>query len=176
MTKSNHKSSCSPAKTHRAVYTRENKPRLILAAAYIRGERNHLYEFGLHKTRTAGVNGSLLSPRPDQSNDDVVCFGASERAKKRNDCLWSGKSPYFTLSFSFQINISVKFRVRLLRNLCGNLIEKFVSDQSVEWIKSDVPAMDEGEKMDEISGSLVKQVIFPPMQRACLGHEGLVYY
>ena len=173
MTKSNHKSSCSPAKTHRAVYTRENKPRLTLAAAYIRGERNHLYEFGLHKTRTAGVNGSLLSPRPDQSNDDVVCFGASERAKKRNDCLWSGKSPYFTLSFSFQINISVKFRVRLLRNLCGNLIEKFVSDQSVEWI---VPAMDEVEKMDEISGSLVKQVIFPPMQRACLGHEGLVYY
>ena len=39
------------------------------------------------------------------------------------------------MSFSFQINISVKFRVRLLRNLCGNLIEKFVSDQSVEWIK-----------------------------------------
>ena len=76
--------------------------------------------------------------------------------KKRNDWLWSGKSPYFTLSFSFQINISVKFRVRLLRNLCGNLIEKFVSDQSVEWIKNDVLAMDEVEKMDEISGSLVK--------------------
>ena len=36
--------------------------------------------------------------------------------------------------------------------------------------------MDEVEKMDEISGSLVKQVIFRPMQRACLGHEGLVYY
>ena len=35
--------------------------------------------------------------------------------------------------------------------------------------------MDEVEKMDEISGSLVKQLIFPPMQRACLGHEGLVY-
>ena len=62
-----------------------------------------------------------------------------------------------------------------MRNLCGNLIEKFVSDQSVEWIKSDVLAMDEVEKMDEISGSLVKQVIFPPMQCASLGHEGLVY-
>ena len=47
--------------------------------------------------------------------------------------------------------------------------------QSVEWIKRDVPAMDEVEKMDEISGSLVKQIIFPPMQRASLGHEGLVY-
>ena len=85
VTKSNHKSSCSPAKTHRAVYTRENKPRLTLAAAYIRGERNHLYEFGLHKTRTAGVNGSLLSPRPDQSNDDVVlfwCERASQKAKR----------------------------------------------------------------------------------------------
>ena len=35
--------------------------------------------------------------------------------------------------------------------------------------------MDEVEKMDEISGCLVKQLIFPPMQRACLGHEGLVY-
>ena len=147
-----------------------------MASAYIKGERNHLYEFGLHKTRTAGMNSSLLSPRPYQSNDDAVCCGVNQRAKKRNDCLWSGKSPYFTLSFSFQINISVKFRVRLLRNLCGNLIEKFVSDQSVEWIKSDVPAMDEVEKMDEISGSFVKQVIFPPMQRASLGHEGLVYY
>ena len=62
-----------------------------------------------------------------------------------------------------------------MRNLFGNLIEKFVSDQSVEWIKNDVLAMDEVEKMDEISGSLVKQVIFPPMQRASLGHEGLVY-
>ena len=128
--------------------------------------QNHLYECGLHKTRTAGINGSRLSPRPDQSNDDVVCFGASERAIKRNDWLWSGKSPYFTLSFSFQINISVKFRASLLRNLCVNLAEKFVSDQSVEWIKRDVPAMDEVEKMDEISGSLVKQVIFPPMKRA----------
>ena len=35
--------------------------------------------------------------------------------------------------------------------------------------------MDEVEKMDKISGSLVKQVIFLPMQRASLGHEGLVY-
>ena len=79
-----------------------------------------------------------------------------------------------TLSFSFQINISVKFRARLLRNLCGNLVEKFFSDQSVEWIKRDVPAMDEVEKMDETSGSLVKHVIFPPMQRASLGRDGLV--
>ena len=85
----------------RAVYTRDNKPRLTLASAYIRGERNHLYECGLHKMRTAGINGSRLSPRPDQSNDDVVCFDASERAKKRNDWLWSGKSPYLTLSFLF---------------------------------------------------------------------------
>ena len=32
----------------RAVYTRENKPRLTIAAAYIRRERNHLYEYGLY--------------------------------------------------------------------------------------------------------------------------------
>ena len=69
----------------------------------------------------------------------------------------------------------VKFRPRLLRNLWGKKIEKIVTDQSVEWIKRDVPAMDEVEKMDEISGSLVKQVIFLPMQHASLGHEGLVY-
>ena len=31
---------------NRAVYTRENKPRLTLAAAYIRRERKHLYEYG----------------------------------------------------------------------------------------------------------------------------------
>ena len=128
------------------VYTRESNPRLN----YIRDERNHLYECGLQKMRTAGINGSRLSPRPDQSNDDVVCFGASERAKKRNDWLWSGKSPYFSLSFSFQINISVKFRARLLRNVCGNLVQKLVSDQSVEWIKRHVLAMDEEEKMDGI--------------------------
>ena len=143
--------------------------------AYIKGKRNHLYECGLHQTRTAGINGSRLRPQPDQFNDDVVCFGASERAKKRNEWLWSGKLPYFTLSFSFQINILAKFRPRLLRNLCGNLVEKIFTDQSVEWIKRDVPAMDEVEKMDEISGSLVKQIIFPPMQRASLSHEGLVY-
>ena len=33
---------------NRAVYTRENKPRLTLAAAYIRRERNRLYEYGLY--------------------------------------------------------------------------------------------------------------------------------
>ena len=43
-----------------AVYTRDNKPRLTLAEAYIRGEKNHLYECGLHKMRTAGINGSLV--------------------------------------------------------------------------------------------------------------------
>ena len=127
--------------------------------------------------RTAGINGSRLSPRPDQSNDDVVCLvraseGASKKAKR---LALVRKIAFFTLSFSFKSTISVKFRARLLRNLCGNLVEKFVSDQSVEWIKRDVPARDEMKKMDEISGSLVKQVIFPPMQRASLGHEGLVY-
>ena len=83
------------------------------------------------------VNGSRLSSRPVPSNDDVVSFNASrnfrqwlERAKMRNDWLPSGKSPYLTLSFSFQINISVKISVGLLRNLCGNLVEKFASDQS----------------------------------------------
>ena len=33
---------------NKAVYTRENKPRLTLAAVYIRRERNHLYEYGLY--------------------------------------------------------------------------------------------------------------------------------
>ena len=32
----------------RAVYTRENKPRLTLAAAYTRRKRNDLYEYGLY--------------------------------------------------------------------------------------------------------------------------------
>ena len=59
-------------------------------------------------------------------------FGASRNLQQRleRDWVWSGKSPYFTLSFSFQINISVTSSVGLLRNLCGNLAEKFVSDQS----------------------------------------------
>ena len=33
---------------NRALYTSENKPRLIIAAAYIRRERNRLYEYGLY--------------------------------------------------------------------------------------------------------------------------------
>ena len=48
---------------NRAVYTRENKPRLTLAAAYTRRERNHLYEYGLHKTRIPRINSSRLSSR-----------------------------------------------------------------------------------------------------------------
>ena len=41
-------------KNIRAVYTRENKPRLTLAAAYVSRERNCLYEYklpGQDKTR-----------------------------------------------------------------------------------------------------------------------------
>ena len=91
-------------------------------------------------------------------NDDVVSFVASrnlqqwlERAKKRNDRLWSGNSAYFTLSLSFQINISVKISVGLLRNLSGNLQEKFVRDQLsglkgmlrrwMRWILTKFPAL-----------------------------------
>lgn len=35
--------------------------------------------------------------------------------------------------------------------------------------------MNEVEKLDEIPGSLVQQVMFPLMQRASLGSVGLVY-
>ena len=44
----------------RAVHTRENNPRLTIAVAYLRSEGNHLYEHGLHKTRTTSINGSRL--------------------------------------------------------------------------------------------------------------------
>ena len=66
----------------RVVYTRENKSRLTRAEAYISRERIHLYEYGLHKTRTAGINGSWLSSRPERSNDEVVCFGAERSLRK----------------------------------------------------------------------------------------------
>ena len=49
---------------NRAVYTRENKLRLTLAAAYKRRETKHLYEYGLYLTRTARINGSRLISRP----------------------------------------------------------------------------------------------------------------
>ena len=114
-----------------------------MAAAYIRRKGNNLYYYSVHKTRTTSINGSRLSSRPDRSNDDVLCFGAArdltqwlERAKKRNYWLWSGKSPYITLSFSFQINTSVKISAGLLRNLSGNLDEKFVSDLIMEWFST----------------------------------------
>ena len=39
----------------RAVYARENKPRLTLAAVYIERELGHLYECGLHETRNVRI-------------------------------------------------------------------------------------------------------------------------
>ena len=53
-----------------------------LAEAYIRRERNHFFENGLHMTRIAGINGSRLSSWTDRSSDDVVCFGASRNLRK----------------------------------------------------------------------------------------------
>lgn len=48
---------------------------------------------------------------------------------------------------------------------------KRVRQRSVEWIERDIPAMDEVEKIDEISSSLVQQVIFQPMQRSSFGRK-----
>ena len=162
------------------VYTRENNPRLTLVEAYIRRERNYLYDYGLHKTQTARMNGSGLSLRPDHSWPEMTWFVFVppvilqqwlKRAKMGNTCLLSGKSSYFTLPFSFQINILVKISIGLLENLCGSVNEKFLSDQSSSlkemlrwWMKW---------SLDEISGSLVQQVIFPPLQRASFSLEGL---
>ena len=78
-----------------AVYTRENRPQLTLTEAYIRRERNHLYKYGLQKTRNAGINGSRLSSQPDRSNDDVELkievfrhFPRTANVKKsRDQCL-----------------------------------------------------------------------------------------
>ena len=74
------------------------------------------------------------------------------------------------MSFSFQINISVKISAGLLQNLRGNLDEK-----SIERFDRDVPGMymDEVE-FKQIARSLVQRVIFPP-KRASLGREGLRY-
>ena len=44
------------------VYTRGNKSRLIRAEVYISRERNHLYEYVLHKTRTAGIVRGQTGP------------------------------------------------------------------------------------------------------------------
>ena len=49
---------------------------LLCPEAYIRPERKHLFEYGLHKTRTTCMNSSRPSSRRDRSNDDVVCFRA----------------------------------------------------------------------------------------------------
>ena len=64
----------------RAVYTRENKPRLNLAAAYIIRERNNLYEYKLP---------GQGKPRLEKAvNVDFVPFIRGVRAQ-----LWSW-SPY----------------------------------------------------------------------------------
>ena len=80
--------------------------------------------------------------------------------EKQNNWLWSEKSPHFIF---FQINILFKINVVLLRNLCGNLNKKFVSDQ---W--SGLKEMFQGCIsmrccLDKILSFLVKQVTFPPL-------------
>ena len=82
----------------------------------------------------------------------VICNNRRAR-KNRSNWNWSGKSPYFTLSFSFQINISVKITVWGCCDtfVCGNLDEKFVSDQSsglkemfrrwMRWVQTKFPAL-----------------------------------
>ena len=65
---------------------------------------------------------------------------ASVICEKQNDWLWSRKLSHFTLSFLFQINISVKIIVGLLQNLCGKSRQK-VRQQSIEWFERDVPGM-----------------------------------
>ena len=79
--------------------------------------------------------------------------------------------PYFTLFFSFKYI----FRSRLLcgavqLNLCGNLDENFVSDQS-GGLKEMFQQMDEVKFRQYFRLSL----IFLPLQRVSLGYEGLGY-
>ena len=63
---------------NRAVYTRENKPQLILDAAYIRRELGHSYECGLRKTRNApSYKWFEAKLAANWSNDDVISFDAS---------------------------------------------------------------------------------------------------
>ena len=40
---------------NRAVYTRENKPRITQPAAYVSRELSHLYDHGLHKKLVRGL-------------------------------------------------------------------------------------------------------------------------
>ena len=96
----------------------------------------------------------------------VICNNRRAR-KNRNNWYWSGKSPYFTLSFSFQINISVKITVWGCCDtfVCGNLDEKFVSDQSSGLKEMFRRWMRWG--LDEISGSLVQLLCCRSFSRHC---------
>ena len=88
-------------RTNRAVYTRENKPRLTLAAAYVSRERNYLYEYklpGQDKPRLEkavnidfvrfirGVRG-LRKPRPELTAAYFLSY-------KRPYCLSRQKDAY----------------------------------------------------------------------------------
>ena len=151
------------------------------AAAYVRRKRNYFYGYGLHKTRTARINDSRFSSPLDRSNGDVVCFCTShdfqqwlERSKLRNDWLRSGNSHILRYFFSFKFI----FRSRLLcgavqLNLCGNLDENFVSDQS-GGLKEMFQQVDEVEFRQYFS-ALSWSRSFSRHCSACLGYEGLGY-
>ena len=46
------------ADTNQGHLYEKNKPRITHAAAYVRCKLDYLYERGLHKTRSARINGS----------------------------------------------------------------------------------------------------------------------
>ena len=150
-------------------------------------------KFGINLPIRASVNPFISSSSPRLSQKKNVYsfmtfFPAFEEREHRPNQFCYGtplfrvslfifrfhfeKSPYFTF---VQINISFKISVALLRNLCGNLNEKFVSDQS-----SGLKEMSQGCIwmrccLDKILSFLVQQVTFPPLQRASLSREGLGY-
>ena len=107
---------------NKVVWKRQNKPRFTLASANIRRENNYLYEQGLHKNRTARINGSrisfiLTSPVITELVFLVPCFDVHfEWAKRRNDSLCQRNCAIFSLSVSFQIIIPVKIGITLQNN------------------------------------------------------------
>ena len=81
---------------------------------------------------------------------------------------------FYTIFF-FQIYISITITVwGCSAKLVRKPRRKF-RQRSIGWSERDVSVKWMRWSLDNIFGSLVKQVIFPPLQRVSLGYEGLGY-
>ena len=149
-------------------WSKENKPRLTS-----RRERNHLFKYRLHRTRTSCI-GSQLSSRPYRSNGDEVFLVPRVIFNNGSRETGFGQENSHILHCHFRFKLI--FQSRVVLGCCETCAETSLKSSLaiIRVVWRDVPAVDEVEfrrnfRLSRAAGH------FPPLQRASLGREGLEY-